>query len=495
MELSLLLSLFITLLITIHFFISWWRQYKQYKILPPGPTPIPLLGTPKYLNIQTVYKDYTKLSQKYGPIFTIWMLSEPMVVLCGYETVREALVNHAEEFSARPIIPTLDFPTNGYDVNGPRWRNIRRFIISSLRTIGMGKKTMESRVLEEATYVNQLVSEMEGKPFNPMLILSCAVGNIMSSVLFGEHFDYKDPKFHDLMMRTSRHLRAILTPLYMICNIFPFLLKLPILPNIIFKEQFYLQKFVLKYIEEHKRTLNPEAPRDFIDHYLLKTKEVEHEEDPDFCVSSLPYTVVGLLSAGSETTASTLKFILVFIAHYPDVQVKVQKEIDEVTQSLRPPTFEDRAQMPYTHAVIHEIQRILDLVSTAFFHSVTKDVQLHGYTIPKGTTIIPFLTSVLYDPSQWETPEQFNPEHFLDGEGQFRNRGAFMPFSAGKRVCAGENLARMMLFLLFSALLQKFTLKLPPGAEPHESKWLYANKNEIIMNTELCAIPRTLATK
>ncbi|XP_072269293.1 cytochrome P450 2C29-like [Pyxicephalus adspersus] len=178
---------------------------------------------------------------------------------------------------------------------------------------------------------------MEGKPFNPMLILSCAVGNIMSSVLFGKHFDYKDPKFHELMTRAIGHIKIIFSHSYMICNIFPLLLKLPILPNIIFKEQLYLQKSVLKYIEEHKRTLNPEAPRDFIDHYLLKTKEMEHEEYPDFCDLSLPNIMVGLLSAGSETTASTLKFILVLMAHYPDVQVKVQKEIDEVTQSLRPP--------------------------------------------------------------------------------------------------------------------------------------------------------------
>ncbi|XP_072288314.1 cytochrome P450 2C3-like [Pyxicephalus adspersus] len=297
------------------------------------------------------------------------------------------------------------------------------------------------------------------------------------------------------MMRTSQHIRTIFSLSRTILNIFPFLLKLPILPNIIFKEQFYLQKFVLKYMEEHKRTLNPEAPRDFIDHFLLKMKEVEHEEDPDFCDLSLLNIVVGLLAAGTETTASTLKFTLVFIAHYPDVQVKVQKEIDEVTQSLRPPSFEDRPQMPYTHAVIHEIQRILDLVPTALFRSVTKDVQLHGYSIPKGTTITPFLTSVLNDPSQWATPEQFNPEHFLDGEGQFHYQGAFMPFSAGKRVCAGENLARMEIFLLFSALLQKFTLKLPPGAERHDSKWLHANKTDIIVNTELCAIPRILPTK
>ncbi|CAI9549822.1 unnamed protein product [Staurois parvus] len=143
--------------------------------------------------------------------------------------------------------------------------------------------------------------------------------------------------------------------------------------------------------------------------------------------------LVSLISAGSETTASTLKFCLVFLAHHSDVQAKVQKEIDEVTQSLHPPTMEDRPQLPYTNAVIHEMQRVLDLAPTAIFHAVTKDIHFHGYNIPKGTTIIPFLTSVLNDPSQWETPEQFDPGHFLDEEGQFRNRMAFMPFSAGEK--------------------------------------------------------------
>ncbi|PIO29784.1 hypothetical protein AB205_0175140, partial [Aquarana catesbeiana] len=140
--------------------------------------------------------------------------------------------------------------------------------------------------------------------------------------------------------------------------------------------------------------------------------------------------MVGLLAAGSETTASTLKFCLVFLAHYPDVQAKVQQEIDEVTQSLHLPGIENRPQLAYTNAVIHEIQRVLDLAPIALFHAVTKDIEFRGYTIPKDTIIIPFLTSVLNDPSQWETPERFNPGHFLDEQGQFRNRVAFMPFSA-----------------------------------------------------------------
>ncbi|KTG32417.1 hypothetical protein cypCar_00002386 [Cyprinus carpio] len=71
--------------------------------------------------------------------------------------------------------------------------------------------------------------------------------------------------------------------------------------------------------------------------------------------------------------------------------------------------------------------------------------------VEKGTIVTGNLTSVLFDESEWETPPSFNPGHFLDAEGKFRRRDAFLPFSLGKRVCLGESLARMELFLLSAA--------------------------------------------
>lgn len=77
--------------------------------------------------------------------------------------------------------------------------------------------------------------------------------------------------------------------------------------------------------------------------------------------------------------------------------------------------------------------------------------------------VIPLLASVLLDENEWEEPHHFNPAHFLDKEGKFVKRDAFLPFSAGRRACPGESLARMELFLFISNLLQQFHLCPPEG--------------------------------
>ncbi|KAG8430343.1 hypothetical protein GDO86_017948, partial [Hymenochirus boettgeri] len=215
----------------------------------------------------------------------------------------------------------------------------------------------------------------------------------------------------------------------------------------------------------------------------------EGKEDSSYCDTSLVMSVLALLVAGVDTTSLTIKFCLTFIAHFPDVQAKVQQEIDEVIGSQSLPKITDRAQMPYTSAVIHELQRLLDMTPIGLFHAVTEDVQFRGYTIPKGTTIITNLTSVLFDPSQWETPEEFNPGHFLDANGNFRAKSAFMAFSAGNRSCVGQVQVHMVLFLIFTSLLQKFTFRGPPGTAKLDCDYLRNHKGEVF-SSEICAIPR-----
>lgn len=91
-------------------------------------------------------------------------------------------------------------------------------------------------------------------------------------------------------------------------------------------------------------------------------------------------------------------------------------------------------------------------------------MKLNGYTLPVGTQVIPLLYAVHMDPELWDEPEAFRPSRFISNEGKVCKPEFFMPFGVGRRMCLGEVLARMELFLFFSSMMHMFNLSLPEGA-------------------------------
>ncbi|POI34245.1 hypothetical protein CIB84_002003 [Bambusicola thoracicus] len=242
-------------------------------------------------------------------------------------------------------------------------------------------------------------------------------------------------------------------------NAFPSIIKyLPGSHQTIFKNWRLMKDFVNEKISKHKEDLNPSESRDFIDSYL---QEMAKPDGREFHEENLVACALDLLFAGTETTSTTIRWALLFMAVYPEIQARVQAEIDAVIGQSRQPALEDRNNMPYTNAVIHEVQRKGNIIPFNVPRQAVKDTVLAGFHVPKGTVLVPNLSSVMYDEKEWETPHSFNPGHFLK-DGQFWKREAFMPFSIGKRACLGELLARAELFLFFTSLLQKFTFQAPP---------------------------------
>ncbi|OCT81358.1 cytochrome P450 2C15 [Xenopus laevis] len=436
--------------------------------VPPGPKPLPLIGNLHIINMKKPHKTYMELYKKYGSVFSFHLGTEKVVVLCGYDTVKDALVNHAEEFAERADITISRKRSKGYGIifsHGENWKVMRRFTLATLRDLGMGKKTIEDKINEETSSLVETFKSYKGEPFENTLIMNGAVANIIVSILLGHRFDYQDPTLLKLIRLVNQNVRLLGSPSVMMYNAFPSVMSwLPGNHQTILGNSETLQNFIKDTFTEHKAQLDVNDQRDLIDIFLVKQKEEKPNPGLFFHNQNLTSLVDNLFVAGMETTSTTLRWSLLIMMKYPEIQKKVQDEINKVIGSAQPQT-EHRKQMPYTDAVIHEIQRFADIVPTNLSHATTKDVTFRGYFIPKGTQVIPLLTSVLRDKVYFEKPDEFYPQHFLDSEGNFVKNEAFLPFSAGKRSCAGENLAKMELFLFFTKLLQNFTFQSPPGQD------------------------------
>ncbi|CAN9505272.1 unnamed protein product [Ophioblennius macclurei] len=462
---------------------------------PPGPRPLPLLGNLLQLDLKKPHESLCELSKIHGSVFTVYLGIKKVVVLAGYETVKEALVNHAEEFGDRDITPIFSDSNKGHGIlfaNGESWKEMRRFAISTLRDFGMGKRVAETKILDECDHLVQRLENHQGKPFDSLPPLTHATANIISSIVYGSRFEINDPRFQNMVSRANQNISLVGSPSIQLYNMFPRFTAWVKNRQQILRNTRQTVGDVKDLIKDLKETLTPHSCRGLVDCFLIRKQKQEDSSDGTsyYTENNLIFTVTNLFGAGTDTTATTLRWGLLLMAKYPHIQDKVQEELSRVVGS-RQVRVDDRKHLPYTDAVIHETQRLANIVPMSLPHKTSRDVTFQGFFIEKGTTVFPLLMSVLYDESKWESPHTFNPSHFLDAEGKFVARDAFLPFSAGRRVCLGESLARMELFLMFTWLLQRFSFTPPPGV-PHSDLDLTAAVGLILSPTphKLCAVIR-----
>ncbi|XP_040847783.1 cytochrome P450 2C2 isoform X2 [Ochotona curzoniae] len=441
--------------------LSIWKQNHGRGKLPPGPTPLPILGNLMQVDLKDLSTSLTNLAKVYGPVFTVYLGMKPTVVVHGYEAVKEALIDLGQELSGRSRFLVTAKINKGFGVifsNGKRWVETRRFSLMTLRNFGMGKRSIEERVQEEARCLVEELRKTNAAPCDPTFILGAAPCNVICSVIFQNRFDYRDQNFLSLMGKFNENFKILNSAWVQVCNIFPVLYDyFPGSHRKAVKNIFYVKNYIAEKIKEHQKTLDINNPRDFIDCFLIKMEQ--NNEQSEFTTENLMSTVSDVFMAGTETTSTTLRYGLLLLMKHPEVTAKAQEEIERVIGRDRIPSMQDRSRMPYMDAVVHEIQRYINLIPNNVPHTATCNIKFRNYLIPKGTDVLTSLASVLHDEKEFPNPQVFDPGHFLDKSGNFRKSDYFMPFSIGKRVCVGEALARMELFLFLTAILQNFTPK------------------------------------
>ncbi|OCT68026.1 cytochrome P450 2F2 [Xenopus laevis] len=468
--------------------------HKRKGNLPPGPQGLPIWGNLHQLDTKDLVKSLEDLSKMYGPVFTIYLGPRPNVVLYGYKAVKEALVEQADNFSGRGEFEVVHGFTKGNGLvfsNGEKWKTLRRFTLTTLRNFGMGKRGVEERIKEEAQFLMEGLKHTKQTPFDPTFFLSRAVSNVICSIVFGERFDYGDKRFLMLLSLINENFQLLSSQWGTFYNIFPGVMKyLPGPHKRIFQNFEKMKFFVLDILKSHKETFQQDCPRDLMDCFLVEMQKESGKPLSHFNIETLVMTTLTLFFGGTETVSTTLRYGILILMKYPDVTEKIQEEIHRVIGKNRFPTVDDRSRMPYTDAVIHEIQRFTSIIPLSLPHAVTQDTYFRGYKLPKGTNVIPVLTSVHTDPTKYKEPQRFDPHNFLDENNQFKSNEAFMPFSSGKRICVGESLARMELFIFFSTLLQNFTFQPTQQPELIDLKPTISGVGNVPTPYQLCAIPR-----
>ncbi|XP_075043069.1 cytochrome P450 2C23-like [Mixophyes fleayi] len=450
---------FVTFMLVLSYGKYAWRRKK----MPPGPFPLPILGNFLLIQSEGILPSLIKMAEKFGPIYTIYMGSRPTVILTGYQIVKEALVDMGDAFLNRGSIPILDriFHCRGLTLtNGDSWKQLRQFSLMTLKDFGMGKKSLEEPIQAEAQHLVEHFISFNEQPFDPSTTLACASSNITSNILMGTRYGYNDEKWVKILQDSHQAFHILASNWGQLYDMLPEIMKyLPGPHNKIFSLLKPLKDVVEESIMTHSETLDPACPRDFIDCFLIRMKQEEKNLKTPFDMANLTATVFDMFLGGAESTSVTVNFGFLIFIKYPELQDKLHEEIDRVIGQVRQPSVEDRNKMPYMNAVLYEIQRYSDVFPMGIVRSTTRDVTFHGYCIPKGTDVLPVLTTVLRDPSQFETPGDFNIKHFMDESGKFKKNNGFLPFAAGKRSCVAESLVRLQLFIFFTVILQKFTLK------------------------------------
>ncbi|XP_074652247.1 cytochrome P450 1A1-like [Tubulanus polymorphus] len=459
----------------------FFKNRKRYN-LPPGPKGYPFIGNTLDFDIvgRPIWMHFTNLSKQYGDIFNFKLgygKPENVIILNNAETILKAFV-HMDTINNKPTSWSFDFFTDGSrDILNGQPHDLVWKLMRTITTTGLRKSlALSGTKVQSATDKGiEVIRKNLEKPFNLRQTCNLMVYNIICDMLFNKQFEADDPEFHDLYRSLDELTNifgnaGVLEDVIPIMRYIPTKYKIPSTRRII--EQFiYMQDFLRKHFNEHVANFDPEHLTDITD-YLIEARERTREDDPkladDFSDRHMVQILNDIFAAGIDTSSQSIYWVMYFLAKYPEAQKKVHAELDEHI-GARQLEMADKQQLVYCEAVMLETMRLCP-VGPLTIHTAACDVQLEGFDIPKDCQVWGNIYACHYDSRVWDDPQSFKPERFIRADGKLLARPkSWLPFSGGRRSCIGESVAKQHVFLFYTGLMQKFSIRFPDDSPVKDS--------------------------
>ncbi|NWQ74643.1 CP2R1 hydroxylase, partial [Columbina picui] len=407
-------------------------------------------------------------------IFSLDLGGISAIVLNGYDAVKECLVQQSEIFADRPSLPLFKKLTNmGGLLNskyGRGWTEHRKLAVNTFRTFGYGQRSFEHKISEESVFFLDAIDTYKGRPFDLKHLITNAVSNITNLIIFGERFTYEDTEFQHMIEIFSENIELAASASVFLYNAFPWIGILPFGKHQqLFKNAAEVYDFLHELIERVSENRKPQSPRHFVDAYLDEMDCNANDPESTFSRENLIFSVGELIIAGTETTTNVLRWAVLFMALYPNIQEWIIYLMYDYQSKQSAVVYKLTARA--TSAIHRKTQPCVEgdlvyLSGVLFLQKIGDKTRQFPWNICTTSKLLKLdlVLCVLFMPLY----ATFTPCLTLPVPDVVTHSSAFqnLIFNPGRRHCLGEQLARMEMFLFFTSLLQRFHLCFPHGVIP-----------------------------
>ncbi|KAH6905484.1 cytochrome P450 98A3 [Coprinopsis sp. MPI-PUGE-AT-0042] len=462
--------------------------------LPPGPQGLPLVGNIFQIPSEKPWKVYKEWGKVYGDIIYLEALGQTLLVLNNLEDCLALLekrgVNYsdrAQSMGSKLSVSCLSVWAWGFDDYGPRLKEYRRVFHQLLgpKQVPQYRPVMEEEV---HLFLQQLLSTPDD--------FAEHVRGLFGSIIIRTAYGSSDVELNKAQIATMEKLAdgflALLRPGRLLVDFFPVLRFVPAwFPGAGWKREIdkvralAYQVANVSYDAAKERLNSGQGTAGYpsiVQQYLasidpgLNEKERQEREEVGRFTASVAF------QAGADTSIAAGLGLFGALAMHPEVQLKAHAEIGRVVGHDRLPHLNDLEQLPYIKAILKELARWHVVTPFTVPHLSREDDEYKGYFIPKGTVILPNAWAILNNPKVFVNPRQFNPERYLDQDGNIDTNVPdpdIAAFGYGRRICPGRHLSLEVTALMIASLLAVFEVKPPTDESGKEMSFEMDTVSEI----------------